>query len=335
MPPENDPSPLLTFAVGYQISQALFVAIDLGLFTLLESRPLGLAELARRSGADKGSVKRLLGSLISLGLLVEDGQGYRNTELSSRYLVDGKDTYLGHVFHYLANLWHCWADLKHCVVSGKAAEPRAHQINDYPHRLSDFLLGMHGLAQARMDKLLEHVHPALFTRLLDVGGGLGTYSVAFAKKNPNLVSTVLDLQPTLSHTERFIEEEGVQDRVGTYSCQCTEDLFPPGPFDAVLISNLLHLYPSRDVLRILEKSWQVLEEGGLLMVHDYFHEETYSVQVGLFDLTMLVGTPEGKCHSRKDMKRWLEELGATEVAYSPITLGTSLFCCQKQTGERA
>ncbi len=335
MPPENDPSSLLTFAVGYQISQALFVAIDLGLFTRLESRPLGLAELSRRSGTDKGALKRLLSSLISLGLLAEDGQGYRNTELSSRYLVDGKDTYLGHVLHYLANLWHCWADLKHCVVSGKAAEPRAHQINDYPHRLGDFLLGMHGLAQARMDKLLQHVDPARFSRLLDVGGGLGSHSVAFAKKNPDLVCTVLDLEPTLAHTEGFIKEEGVQDRVGTYSCQCTEDLFPSGPFDAVLISNLLHLYASRDVLRILEKSWRVLEEGGTLMVHDYFREEADSVQVGLFDLTMLVGTPEGRCHSWKDMKRWLEELGAAEVTCFPIAFGTSLFRCQKRTGERA
>ena len=86
-----------------------------------------------------------------------------------------------------------------------------------------------------------------------------------------------------------------------------------------------------DVELILEKLWRVLAVPGELVIHDYLLDAGggQTLYASLFNLTMLVGTPRGRCYSVDEMKVMLTRLHAAEVKTVPIGLGTSLIVAKK------
>lgn len=74
-------------AYGFMGSQALFAALELGLFTELAAGPAPLEELARRLSAEPPPLRALLEACVATGLLERTGDRYRNAPTADRYLV--------------------------------------------------------------------------------------------------------------------------------------------------------------------------------------------------------------------------------------------------------
>src|SRR3989449_6473747 len=77
---------LFYMATGYWVSQALFVATDLGVFTLLESRPLSAKEFCESLKLNLRPGQALLSALVALGLLRLRRGGGSESRLSSRWV---------------------------------------------------------------------------------------------------------------------------------------------------------------------------------------------------------------------------------------------------------
>ena len=80
--PPADPSarPVLELLDGFRASKALFVAVSFGLFDRLHQGAAGLDELASERGLAPHALERLLGFLVSRGLLALNEAGeYSNT----------------------------------------------------------------------------------------------------------------------------------------------------------------------------------------------------------------------------------------------------------------
>src|SRR3989442_12773944 len=60
---------LFYMATGYWVSQALFVATDLGVFTLLKSQPLSAKEFCESLNLNLRPGQALVSALVPLGLL--------------------------------------------------------------------------------------------------------------------------------------------------------------------------------------------------------------------------------------------------------------------------
>src|SRR3989442_15838646 len=86
---------LFYMATGYWVSQALFVATDLGVFTLLESQPLSAKEFCESLNLNLRPGQALVSALVPLGLLRLRQGRYSNSRLASRGLGKGKPGYLG------------------------------------------------------------------------------------------------------------------------------------------------------------------------------------------------------------------------------------------------
>lgn len=66
-----------------------------------------------------------------------------------------------------------------------------------------------GALQETVRVVLENVDFKKVRRLLDLGGGHGLYSIAFAKKNEDIQAFVFDLPPVTEKTKQFIEKYNV------------------------------------------------------------------------------------------------------------------------------
>jgi hypothetical protein len=89
------PQYLEDLATGYWFSEALFTAVELEVFTLLESEGMTTEEIAGTLDMPPSGLGRFLQALCAIKLVVCDGERYSNTKLASDYLVPGKSEYQG------------------------------------------------------------------------------------------------------------------------------------------------------------------------------------------------------------------------------------------------
>ena len=327
--PSDQTEHIINLALGYQMSKVLFTAVSLDIFTLLDKGPQDSAGFAKMLKIDEVVFNRFVAVLIDLQLVEEKNTLLYNTSISSQHLVKGKKGYLGNIIHHYDNLWEFWQDLDKQIRKGRPNSPGDDYLNDFPHRLEDYLSSMNDAAELKATAIADAIGIQDFSKMLDIGCGPGRYAIAFGKWNPNLHATLIDLEPNIEYAQKSIFHAKLQNRLKGFSCQIFDEDIPGSGYDLIFISNLIHIYNSNEVENVLTKAWNVLSSPGRLVIHDYiFDNQTNDPHLtSLFDLTMFLGTPGGKCYSRSDLTEMLNNLGARNQRFIPLSLGTSLLVC--------
>ncbi len=179
-----DAEHIMDLALGYQMSHALFAALQLNIFNILDSGPKNASEIAKAAESDEESLRRLTRALLAMNLLEKRADLLLNTACASTYLVKGKKSYLGNAVHHLSNLCDFWNGLDTQVKNGKAKTPDQEHLKNYQHRLHDYLAAMGDFAQLKAGAIADAISIENYRKMLDLGGGPGTYSVAFSDRNP-------------------------------------------------------------------------------------------------------------------------------------------------------
>ena len=91
----NHPQYIEDLSCACWVSQILFSAIDLEIFTLVSKGNNSSSALSQLTNTDRNSLDRFLNTLCSLGLLYKEGKNFYNSLISDKHLVKGKDSYLG------------------------------------------------------------------------------------------------------------------------------------------------------------------------------------------------------------------------------------------------
>src|SRR3989442_12365269 len=111
---------LFYMATGYWVSQALFVATDLGVFTLLESQPLSAKEFCESLNLNLRPGQALVSALVPLGLLRLRQGRYSNSRLASRWVGKGEPEDLwGGVAVLSDRVYEPWGGLENAVGTNR------------------------------------------------------------------------------------------------------------------------------------------------------------------------------------------------------------------------
>lgn len=321
----HDIERLLSLGTSFQAFQIIFESVRLGLFDVLREPAVSDKKIAEKTGMSTGALSRLLRTLSEMGLLLRQTHGYSTTAFTKQYLCKNSSHYIGDFFIHRETLMEPWAGLKFSLTHNKMVAPHKNRIADYPRQLKKFMSAMDSLGRIKCSYIQQTLDFSKFTHMLDLGGGIGTYAVSFTRHTPQLHATVFDLENVIRHARFYIQQHKLQKRINLVAGQCLEDPLPDGPFDLVFISNLLHMYTIYDCKKIIKKAAGVLKKNGTLVVHDYIFGCGDSVAVSLFDMTMLVGTPQGRCYGKKDIIAWLRSAGITKIKAAEILGGTSIL----------
>jgi len=238
--------------------------------------------LSRRISADARATELLLNSLVAVGLLGKKKDVYRNTPTASRYLVSGKPGYQGDILRHYSTLWDNWSGLDAVLKTGKPNRTaRNHEA---------FILGMHNLALLKVKNVLAALDLRGVKRVLDLGGGPGTYAMAFARQGKEAV--IMDFPETLKIAKRLIAKEGLGKKISLLPGDFTSDAIG-SDYDLVLISQIFHAYDMQTCISMLKKCHQALKRGGKVVVQEIFLDETHTAPPwgALFAINMLVNTP--------------------------------------------
>ena len=135
-------------------------------------------------------------------------------------------------------------------------------------------------------------------RVLDLGGGHGRYARAFSDRG--FRATVFDRQICVDFA-RELHGDAVAYRAGDFM---TDDL--GGPYDAVLLSDVLHGCSADENRLLLGRVRDALAPGGLLVLKDMFIDElgNHPQQGVLYGLVFLLYSMGGQCYSVREAEAW-------------------------------
>lgn len=298
-------------AIGGWSAQALFAANELGVFDLLSSgRMLSAEEVAAELGTDEDATRRLLGALAAAGLVKHADERFGNLPVAEENLVSGRAESMTTWVKLIGDWNRTFSDLAESVRTGRPAEVPEDHLGISPEYTRRFIIGMHDYAIGPGRELVRNLDLSGRRRLLDVGGGPGTYSILLAEGNAGLECVVFDLPEVIKLAEEVIAGYGLEERVSTTPGDYRSDDFPGG-FDAVLVSNTLHQEDWETCRTILEKAHAALEPGGLVVVQAMFLNERGDGPLwpALHNLLMLLVYRGGRAYSVEQTFRMLEEAG--------------------------
>ncbi len=320
-----DAERLIHYARVSLIPHVIVAAIDAGIFETLASGPHTAPALAAELKVSHSALERFLIALCALGLAERRGRSYHASQAAQQYLCADSPCFLGDMFRHSLTLCDQWSRIGEAVKTGEMPPPPESRLRSYADQLGTFLKSMHGAGMIQSAKVLKMIDLKNTDALLDLGGGLGTYAVAAVQRCGCARATVYDLPDVVEHAREFICNEGVLDRVRVHAGQCLCDPLPPGPFDCVVISQLLHMYCEKDCRSIVKKACRVLRDTGVLAVHDYAGGCGDDLSVSLVDMTMLTGTPQGMCHTASDIHGWMEASGIDDIQTAPVPGGSTVL----------
>jgi SAM-dependent methyltransferase len=273
-------------------------------------------------GTDPRATGLLMNALAALELLENQDGVYRNTPVTGRYFTAGsKDNARPATMHTVL-LWDRWSTLTECVRKGTSVQTG--RAEDWTE---SFIAAMHRNASGRAPHVVRAAGAAGVRRMLDVGGGSGAYSIAFAQANPELHADIFDLADVVPIAQRHIREAGVEDRVKTCVGDLRADPFGTG-YDLVFISQICHMLGVEGNRELIRKAYNALAPGGRIVIQDFIYGRT----AALFALNMLVGTQEGSTYTEDEYAEWLRAAGFRDI--QPVRLPggpSSLMIAKKGT----
>ncbi len=321
MEPINwNPAELLKLSGSYWSTCTLHAGVKLNLFTPLSARDFSAAELAIKSGCDVRGLAMLLDALSAMELLIKEDGRYRATPAAAHFLSRSAPDYLGHIILHHHHLMESWSRLDEAVRDGQPVRHRvSHQPTDAERE--SFLLGMFNLAMLNAPKVAPRIDLSGRRRLLDLGGGPGTYAIHFCQHNPELEAVIFDLPTTRPFAEQTLEHFNMSQRVRFAAGDFLADPFP-GTFDVAWLSQVLHGEGPAGCAQLLKKAVAALEPGGLLLVQEFIlgADRAAPVFPALFSLNMLLGTPDGQAYSEAELAELMRQAGLKQVERLPLEL---------------
>ena len=313
------------FQLGYYWeTKILLTAVRLDVFSALDGKQKTLYEVADRLGVHRETLGLLLNALVAMQLLKKDGDFYGNSTVSATHLVRNSAQYVGHLLLLHDAEWDNWGKLEQTIRTGQRLVDR-HVFETDPDLGSNVLAVLHRIGQQSGPDLARRLQLSGPVRFLDLGGGAGTNAIAFCQAYPQLTATVFDLPATLQLTERTVKEAGLESRITLRPGDFNKDGLG-GPYDVVLMSDILHYQDLSTNAVLVKRVWDHLAPGGRLVIKDRFLNETGTgpAWTTAFAVHILVNTERGGCYKTADAVQWMGEAGfqaVTELEPSAVVRG--------------
>jgi hypothetical protein len=304
-------------AYGFMGSQALFAALELGLFTELHAGPAQPEALARRLGVEPRPLRALLEACVATELLERDGDRYRNSLGADRYLVRHARGYVGDYYlRQIATTLYPQVPAARAVVAGRPGGTYAGFLDD-PVRVEEFIRGQHAGSSGPAYLLAKTHDFTPYACLLDLGGGSGAFSIEAVRRH-GLTAIVVDHPSVVAVAGKIVVEEGLANRIRCVAGDVVTGSWPPGA-DLILLSYVVSSYGPATLGDLLARARAYLPAGGGLVIHDFaLHGDRPGPRnAALWFFANLAISTTTHPHTVGEITRAMSEAGFVDVTSRP------------------
>jgi O-methyltransferase/methyltransferase family protein len=309
---------------GYQVTQAIHVAVTVGIPDLLAHGARGSDELAAATESHAPTLYRLLRALASVGILHEDderrftltplGQGFRSDAEPS---LAAWTRFVGRPYH-----WASWGHLLHGVCTGENAFEHLHGESVWEYRAKHpeesiiFDAAMTALTRLSNEALVHAYDFGRFGVVVDVGGGHGALLAAILDANPRVRGVLFDQPHVVAGAE-------VGERCDVVAGSFF-DAVPEG-CDAYMLKSIIHDWEDAEAVAILRVCRRAMRPGAtLLVIERELGGPNELPQAKFSDLNMLVATG-GRERSKEEYAALFAAAGFDLAGVTPAGSGMSVI----------
>lgn len=318
IPPMED-RPLWDVIFGIFGLPALLIAHRLNLFQFVAGNNPTLAELCAGLNLQRRGAQILVSTATSLGFLKLSNGRYCLTSLARDFLLKESPNYFGDYWDLLIDNHEVFSfdALKTAIVSGT---PQAYGVQDIyethredAERTRTFTRAMHSASVAAAAGWVRKLDFTGHREMLDIGGGSGAHASTAAATFPDLRSTVFELPTVCSVAKEYIEAYGLEGRVQTLVGDMWADPFPRA--DLHFYSHIFHGWPEERCRFLSQKSFDSLEKGGRIVVHEILYDD--ADKTGPFPAAatsmMMLGWGAGEQYSAQQIQGFLNAAGFRNI----------------------
>jgi hypothetical protein len=300
-------------------------------FNFLGKHPSDFDEISKSLDIKKRPLDVMLTLFKAYGFIVEKDKKYYLSDISNDYLTGQSSFDLSSYVSSLKDNPVCNEIVK-VLISGKPANWAASKKNkkwvdsmESDDFSQSFTEGMNSRGEYLANGLLNKVDLCKYSKILDIGGASGIYSVILLVNNPNLSAAIFEKPPVDRLAQYTIDKFGLGSRMNVISGNMFEDKFPTG-YDVHFISHVLHDWDFKKVRFILKNSFENLKSGGLIIINDAHINDTKTGPVSVAEYSvLLMFLSEGKCYSTAEIKSILDKTGFKDIKYRPTILNRSII----------
>jgi hypothetical protein len=322
-----DPQVIFQLASGFMASKFLFAASELGLFEALADGPTDLDGLAARTGLTRRCARIAADAMVALGLLRRDGDVYANTPTSAVFLSGATSADMRPLLQFWDRIsFPDWTDLAGTLGRGRPTQ----EIFDIdPELVPVMSAGIEAATAGAAAAFAQSSPVPTGGRLLDIGGGSGSWSIALARRDRTVRATVLEIADVAAVARERIDSNGLGDRVDVIASDAQTDEIPRG-YSAFLVANLVHYWGPERNLALLRGIRAAAEPGALIHLADFWTEPTHTqpLPAALMAGEFALHLEEGDVYSVDDCREWLDATGWRFNAHAPLAGPISLVTAE-------
>jgi ubiquinone/menaquinone biosynthesis C-methylase UbiE len=303
-----NPAPIFECFTAYQKTAAMQAAVDIGLFSAIAAGHSTVPAIAKACAASPKGVRVLCDYWTVQGLLLKSGDAYRLTPEAATFLDRASPAYMGSVMGFLNGpITPFFGRLTHAVRNG-GCESTGTVVNEYDGWVP-FAEEMGAMMFPTAQAIAGLLGP-VSGRVLDVAAGHGLFGIVLAQKNTGVQVTALDWPKVLEVAKRHAGRMGVGDRYTTIAGDAF-NVELQGPYDVILLTNLLHHFSEEQCTMLLKRLRAALRPGGRLVTLEFVpNEDRISPPMSAtFPLVMLATTAKGDAYTFSELERMLRAAG--------------------------
>jgi len=314
---EVTPDPIIRIAMGFMAAKHLFVASEIGLFAGLAQGPATLDQIAGTCGIPRRTAGVSADAMVSLGLLERDGERYRNSEAAAAFL-SGRG---GPDMRPMLRFWNRisypgWLSLEDAVRAGEGRS-KFGQFSTEDQQV--FSAGVEAFSAATAAALATNYDFSRHQRLLDIGGGTGSFLLAVLRRHAALRGTLFELPGACEAARRRLASEPEGTRIDVVEGDLISDPLPPG-HDILLVANTVHVLSAAHNVDLLRKLRGQAEQGTQLLLVDLWMDSghTQPPAAALMSGEFLIISGEGQAYGEDDAEAWLRDTGWRKSERRPL-----------------
>lgn len=321
---------MLEFHNGLSMAHILSVIAEIGVADQVTDGPLGVEELAERTGTNADVLYRLLRTVASKGVFTEvSPRTFGLTPLAATLRSD-VDCSMRDVFRLQGQpcMRETYAAIGHSVRTGEPAFEHVHgttlfsYLAERPELSELFSSAMGNVARQIQRPAIDAYDLSDVRRLIDIGGAHGHLVAAILSRYPEMKGVVFDMPNVVPGAAAVLAEAGVADRAEMVGGDYLRAV--PAQGDAYTISHVLHQLSDAEAVTVLTNIRKVMAPVGRVLVIDPVIPEGDLPHPGKFmDISMLMLT-QGRDRTEPELTGLFEQAGLRHVETVALSAPSSV-----------
>jgi SAM-dependent methyltransferase len=314
--PAISPGPILELGTGFMAAKQLFAAVELGLFEKL-AVPRTLDELVADLGIPRRTARICADAMVAVGLVRRDQDHYVNGAEAQAFLSGQGPADL----RPWARFWNrisygAWQGLDETLRTGVPAHA-ARKLT--PEQEELFSKGVAAITAGGANALAAKYDLARHERVLDLGGGTGSFLTAILAKHPRLGATLFEQPATAEVARKVLSGTPHGAKIEIVAGDLFTSPIPTG-HDLVLLANVIHYFPPAKNRELLRRIRDALPPRARILIVDFWMNATHSEPVfgALMAGEFAVLLPDGDVYSLDEGHAWLADAGLRAVEHLPL-----------------